>query len=558
MKKILSLLITGFLFVGCSDFLDSENYTKKTTSNWPKNVDDAEQVIAGIYNAINQEYSADYICSHFFVSEIASDERFGGGGENDRGWQALDKLMNFGPSMFEPYWRRRYQGINRANLAIETLDNVAWENDEQRNQLVGEAYFLRGYFYFTLIQIFGEVPLVTQTLPENLPKSSATEVYKQITSDLKQAIELLPAKPYTSVLSGHATKWAAEALMGRVFLFYTGYYKQQTLPLVEGGEITSSQVVSWLEDCVTNSGHSLVSDYRNIWAYTNEYTGKDYDYVKENGLKWEGDGCKESIFAIKFANTGSTYRNSICLGFSLRQHNGKENTFPWGQGWGGAPVSSSLWDEWKIAEPTDIRREGSIIDVENTLPDFIWGSDSQMEDCGYWQKKYMGITCYDGSGNFQVSYTMPMFNYSGGWANSYNQDLILIRLADVYLMLSELKQEPEGINIVRARAGLPPISNYSLEALKKERRFELCFEGQRYFDLMRWGDAAEALGRQEGVIVKNKNVPVPVKPFAGGYKARYQATGGFWPIPNTQIVLSEGVLTQNPGWGTPDADYAGW
>lgn len=557
LKKIVCFTATIIMFTGCSDFLDTENYTKKTTANWPKSVTDAEQMITGIYNSINQEYT-NYV-SHFFTSELASDDRFGGGGQDDQVWQAIDKFMNYGSSMFEAYWKYRYQGINRANMAIQALDNVTeWDNNEQRNQLMGEAHFLRGYFYFTLVQMFGEVPMPLSTLPENLTKFSAADVYAQVAYDLKQAIELLPSKPYNSVLAGHATKWAAEALMARVYLFYTGYYKQEALPAAGGGTVTNPQVISWLEDCIANSGHSLVSDYRNIWAYTNEYSGKDYKFVTDNKLKWEGDGCKETVFAAKFSIASSTYRNILCQAFGFRQSNGRENTFPFARGYGAGTVNPNLWNEWLKVEPNDIRRSGSIVDVKNEYPNYVIGADSQMEDSRYWQKKYIGCTCFDDAGNFVLSYTIPMFNFSGSYSNSYNQDLILIRFADVYLMHAELKQDPTGINKVRTRAGLPPIGSYSLEALKQERRFELCFEGQRYYDLMRWGDAPEALSKQEGQSIQNAGVDVTMRTFGDGYKARYLATGGFWPIPNTQIVLSEGVLTQNPGWGTPDVDFSGW
>src|SRR5690606_20135342 len=106
--------------------------------------------------------------------------------------------------------------------------------------------------------------------------------------------------------------WAAEALMARVYLFYTGFYKKSSLPIAGGGEVTKQRVIGYVEDCINNSGHSLVSDQRNIWPYTNPYTGKDYQYVKDNGLLWEGDNCKETLFAMKFSNSGvNGYFNRI-------------------------------------------------------------------------------------------------------------------------------------------------------------------------------------------------------------------------------------------------------
>jgi starch-binding outer membrane protein, SusD/RagB family len=145
-------------------------------------------------------------------------------------------------------------------MAIETLDNCkGYESEDQKNQMKGEAYFMRAFFYHEMASFYVTVPLVVATAPVNLPKASPDEIYAQIASDLKKAIELMPSKAYTSVEAGHATKWTAQALMARVYLFYTGFYKKSELPLAEGGSLSKAQVVTWLEDCIKNSGHSLVS-----------------------------------------------------------------------------------------------------------------------------------------------------------------------------------------------------------------------------------------------------------------------------------------------------------
>lgn len=566
MKKLIYLAAAALTLSSCESFLDTESYTKKNTSNYPTSLGDAQQVITGIYTTLNKATSDAQNC-HFYMSELASDERFGGGGENDKDMQGLDHLMNTKTSRFETFWTARFQGVFRANMAIETLDNcTGWESPEQRNQFMGEAYYLRAMFYFELSQMFGEVPLVLTTTSQNLPKSPAEATYAQITADLKQAIDLLPAKPYHTVLSGHATKWAAEALMARVYLFYTGYYQKDALPMAAEGTVSSvskDQVITWLQDCIANSGHSLASDFRNLWPYSNEYTAKDYPYVKENNLKWEGDGNKETVFAVKYSNLAdwsivTGYANQNVLHFGLRGPNGEENTFPFGAGWGAGPVNSKLWNEWKQAEPNDIRRVGSILDAPTEFSSYVWGADKQMEETGFWQKKYIPVRAKDETGKLYQSYSVPMFGSKDEMGLVHTQDLVVIRFADVLLMLSELKQDAAGINQVRARAGLPSIAAYSLDALKKERRFELAFEGVRWFDLMRWGDAATALDKQLGITIKNKNVETVMKGFGGGYTARYNATGGFWPIPESQIALSEGVLEQNKGWGTPDAEYPGW
>jgi hypothetical protein len=113
------------------------------------------------------------------------------------------------------------------------------------------------------------------------------------------------------------------------------------------------------------------------------------------------------------------------------------------------------------------------------------------------------------------------------------------------------------MNLVRKRAGLDD-KPYTLANLQNERRWELAFEGTRWNDIRRWGIAADILDKQSGVACYFKGVADVTKSFGGGYKARYNATKGFFPIPEAQIALSDGVLIQNEGWGTAAAEYTGW
>ena len=149
-----------------------------------------------------------------------------------------------------------------------------------------------------------------------------------------------------------------------------------------------------------------------------------------------------------------------------------------------------------------------------------------------------------------------MFNTKGDYQTANIQDLILIRFADVLLMHSELTETNTGLNRVRQRAGLEP-KGYSLEAIQRERRFELAFEGIRWNDIRRWGIAAQELDKQLDQPIYNFAVEDRSQAYGGGYSARYNATKGFFPIPESQVRLSEGVLKQNEGWGA-DSNFPGW
>ena len=138
-------------------------------------------------------------------------------------------------------------------------------------------------------------------------------------------------------------------------------------------------------------------------------------------------------------------------------------------------------------------------------------------------------------------------------------DLIHIRFADVLLMQSELKQDATGLNKVRARSHLAPVA-YSLEAIKQERRWELAFESIRWWDILRWSgpsleEAGDILNKQTGFNIINAATVVPMVKF--DYKKRLQATQGYWPIPQDEIDISNGVLEQNPGWDA-SAQFSDW
>ena len=583
MKNIFYFALVALVFSGCENYLDTDSYTKKNTANYPQTADDAIQMVTGVYSTLNKPL-ANVQNTYFYAAELASDDRFGGGGENDKDMQVLDHLLYTNMDRFKTFWSDRYSGISRANMAVANLDKV--EDEELRNQLMGETLFLRAFFYNELVELFGNIPLITE-VPQNVAEAEeypaqtpAENVYASIASDLKNAITIMPSKNWKETVSGegHVTKWAAEALMARVFLFYTGFYEKEALPLLGedgtvSGTVTKSEVVTWLEDCINNSGYDLVSDFRSLWPYSNKVSKKDYPYVQD-APDWVMDGNNpEQVFTIKCSHMASWsttigYSNQYMLHFAIRSHGGADqykNLFPFGQGWGAGPVSPKLWNEWKTAEPNDPRREASILDGSQTSG-YIYGADKQMEESGFWQKKIIATTAaksYNPDGTINElynSFTSSTEYYGDGESDdfqlSHEVDLNIIRFADVLLMHSELTGTADGLNRVRERAGLPAVS-YSETALRNERRWELAFEGTRWSDIRRWGIAKEALTDQLGSNIYNRGVATTMKDQGAGYATRYEATKGFMPIPQSEIDLSNGVLKQNSGWDA-SAIFVSW
>ena len=580
MKKILYIAASALLSLGmvsCS--LDAENLTDSTSENFPKTEEDATASLAAIYenlNAVNATPQA----SFYYLSMLASDDNLGGGGANDKLMQALDLLCNYNANMTEQFYKDRYEGIGRANALLQALPNTNL-SDDFKAQAIGEAKFLRAFYYYELASQYGNVPLATEPGQDPV-QGDVDDLWAQILMDLRDAAEDMPEQKLTD---GHVDKYTAEGMLARVWLFYTGFYGNgeeiaqltstsynplQSVELPDGTTLTKQNVIDYVDDCVEHSGYDLVEDYRNLWAYTNKYTVESYPYTAGQGLKWvEDDNAvnPESMFAIKFNklaswNTTIGYGNGYALHFGIRGGQDVDKTFPFGQGWGAGPVAPNLVSDWTAAEPSDIRRDASIQDVRE-LPQYAFGGATWadfIQETNYFEKKQCAIAGTDGD-TYQPCFEVFMYG-DKGWSNGVNfqtsniHDLVLLRFADVLLMQSELKQDVTGINRVRQRAGLPTISSYSDTALRNERRWELAFEGVRWNDIRRWHIAADALEKQTNQPTYSRGIPDTNKAHNGGYKTRYNATAGFQKMPENQVL--QGRVAQNEGWTSADSEYQGW
>ena len=583
MKKIFyfaAVAVSAMALSSCESFLDTTNYWSKTTEDFPANQADAEQILTGIYNNLNVSIGNNVHQNHFLWSIAASDDCLGGGGANDQAMQAHDLLMNFGANLYENFYKDRYTGIARANVAIETFANCGLD-EATLNQYLGEAYFLRAWYYYELASMFGNIPCpVTSAADATQPQISGEALWGQILQDAKTAADMMPST-VTDRGNGHVAKYCAEALLGRAYLFYSGFYGDEEVTLPNGETLTKADVQAAITDCVNNSGYSLVPEYHNLWSYTNRVTvedelspwkGKGYEYVNnDRGVN------PEAMFIIKFNtqpswSTTIGYSNQAALFCGVRGQSSDADHFPFGTGWGMCPVSPALVADWKATEPNDPRLDASIISVDKW--NYKYGGDSNIQETGYYMTKCMPVTARKGDSNdFWKSYVNEMYPglvWSSGNEDNMQlnliDDLVMIRFAEVLLMDAELNGNQASFDAVRARAGLPskPLTD---ENLRNERRWELAFEGVRYGDMRRYGEsyAVAALNKQDGVACYNSGVQGTnhASQFNGGYGARYSKTKGFVALPSAQISLSasagpEYQYAQNEGWGTSDSEFAGW
>lgn len=606
MKKINILAATAcfaLALTSCDSQLDVTSYTEPNTGNFPAAKSDVTKELNGAYSTLNA-YCNDPLQSPYFVWDLMSDEQNGGGGTGDVECHAVSHLMSNKEDLYDKAFTVTYQGITRTSTIIYSIDNFNWAGDEAtRNQLLGEAYFLRGLYYLWGSQLFGDIPAYwAASRPTPCPQQSAENViYPHILADLVSASKLMTKKTQGD---GHATKYAAEALLARAYMFYQGFYKKAgelatanladiELPEQEGvsGPLTKQQVIDGLKDVVSNGGFKLLGDYRDLWQYTNELTVGDYAYTKDvkgidgKPLAWAGNGNDEQLFQIQFMNAASwngttamgytnmtsLYQGLRCDADNNKVENGGKNTFPFGQGWGQGTVTQNSWSEWP---DQDIRKKASILNCEQELQQFAY-TTSCSEETGLYNKKMLPVTCSKTNwDNHNAAYTWwacLQDGYTNNNGNSFQgdhfADLILIRYADVLLMLTEMTGDASYMNEVRHRAGLGD-ATYTWENIKKERHYELAFEGLRFNDLRRWSgidggescEAAQAIEKaKEGQKVNYTGRWTTMKHAASSWAKRYAQTNGFLPIPPAEIrkVNDESILKQNAGWGTSDANMSG-
>ncbi|ADQ18610.1 RagB/SusD family nutrient uptake outer membrane protein [Leadbetterella byssophila] len=534
MKKVLIYISTA-LFWGCTEnFLDVDPMTSVLDNNFYKTVADAEMALIGCYDGF-QRTSSNGNMSFYVTSEVLSDNTFGATGNTDgRAYQAIDRFdISQSPSdnnIFNGTWADYYAGIFRCNTLLQKLNGIDFGSDAARkNRIEGEARFLRAIQYFDLVRLFEKIPLLTEPTTDNIPQADPTAVYQLIVEDLKFAASNIPSNAYpkseAASNDGRVTPHAAKALLGRVYLFYTGYYGKDDLG------VSKSEVLTGLEEIISSGEFGLVEEYKSLWPAASYLPNAANNTLDKSG--YAGMGNKETVFAQKFNNTQNY--NGMVDGNRWLVMMGMRNTnyAPYGKGWGACTVNPRLVNSFDV---NDKRKVASIIDLEKEGIASSFDIKDQREYTGYSNKKYTptalpdGTSDTGGSNDFQIS---------------QDQDFVVIRYADVLLMAAELgsANAQNYFDAVRARAGLStkPVTK---ENIWEERKFEFAFEGIRYWDLLRQGlqVASATIAQTQNVLSGNAADQVIIK------AENITKTRGFMQIPNTQITLSKGVLVQNPGW----------
>ncbi|WP_375437462.1 RagB/SusD family nutrient uptake outer membrane protein [uncultured Hymenobacter sp.] len=485
-------LLTLGLLTGCGEkFLDEAPTDQVTDANFYKTTTDAIQATNAVYSELAT--LGQYNSALWGIGDIGSDLSTTGGGGGGDGIEQ-QQLDNFNIPATNPLtsrlWGSCYIGIGRANVVLQRVPAMSIDPAIQQ-RCIGEAQFLRAKYYFDLVRAFGDVPLLTTpplTLAEvNVSRTPADQVYAQIVTDLTDAITKLPTS-YSGDEIGRATKWAATGLLAKVYL---------TQGNLAGAAQRAREVTA------TSSGKALWDNYAD-----------NFKVVNENG--------KESLFEVQFVAGRNQYTQDG-PGWS-----GNEFMGPRGQGivpQGGYGFNIPEADFVAGYEAGDLRRDVTIWKPGDLYPDgrrqpaSLPGSPN-----GYGVKKW-----FVGKVNTNI------------WDSELN--IAVLRLAEMYLILAEaVGPTPEGleaINKVRRRAFGLPINTPSArdiapgiganafkEAVWRERKYELAFEMDRWFDMKRTGE----------LLTSPQLRAKGVKPF-----------NVLLPIPQSERDVNSN-LTQNPGY----------
>ena len=459
--KILLLIIFTVLFAASCNVFDVAPESSFTPDGFYRNADDAKSAVSSVYDLMNSQNLYDQ-AMWILMDQSTDDAEWGGGRSTaNQAKNDVDKYT-FTPATttFYAVWSTCYQGINRANAAIGRIPAIAMD-EALRERFVAEAKFMRGFYYFTLVRLFGGAPLVLkETVSLNnlqVARSTADEVYQQIMQDFTDAEAILPLT-YSAGDKGRATKGAAKAFLAKVYL--------------TRGEWANASAKA--DEVMTlGAGYDLWTNFSDVFLIANE-----------NG--------KESIFEIQ-ALGGGFAEGSYMQGY-MRPPFDRVNGVA---GFGDDPVTKNLYDAYAS---NDLRRD---VTLKLYTPTGTPAAPASI-----------AFPCYVGK------YKDPSATANGEGSNNYP----LIRYSDILLMYAEALNEQtandpdayDAINKVRNRAGLADLTadltrDQFRDSVLLERRLELAFEGHRWYDLVRTNRLIQALNDQNPAIpVQSRHYLFPI------------------------------------------------
>jgi len=480
-RVVYTLLFSLLGLASCSNFIDLTSPTLLPSENFYKTESDMKLAVIGVYGLLRTNYNV-----YFYMNEMPSDNAETHT-ESEAGLGVWDKLSwNAFTTDFENIWINYYNTISQCNTVLSKINGVAFTKADTKAQYISEMKFIRALMYFELVRSFGEVPLALDLLTTDKEAFShlrkpTEEIYKQIEQDLKEAEGGVPAVYPAVADKGRVTSGAVKALLGKVYL----YQKKK-----EKYEQAASKLAEVAMDTIN---YGLMKNPADVFSITDEYN-------------------MEVIFTVQYSRilAGVGEGSSFALNF-LPELSGLTTLVNWSQNIG-------TLDLYRIFKNGDKRKDLIGVHVRGNAV------DSASAAFYYYTKKFLDNppTQTDGENNW-----------------------IVIRYADVLLLYAEALNELgrttdalKEVNKVRTRAGVPKLAltlspTQTSEAIKLERRLELCFEGHRWPDLVRWGDYLKVMTAFKTNFKVSAMMP--------------DEHDKLFPIPNRERVINP-ALTQNKGY----------
>jgi hypothetical protein len=477
------------LFGSCKkDFLTIQPKGQFLTQNYYTNRDQAYSGLVAAYDIMRKD--AGGFENMITMMNAGSDDNYaGGGGATDgAGIQGFSNYTLNANIMPRSFWSDHYQGIFRANVLLQKLPGTTMDAGE-KSRFTAETKALRATYYFNLVRMFKNVPLLLEPLSAgdiySVTQAAPAAVYTQIEKDLTEAIANLPGSLAMATEAGRFTKVAAQAMLGKVYLYDNK--KTESAAMLAQVNGTPGQPNQY--------GNRLLTNFADLWKFTNKFNAEsilEAVHTNQSNADWgfwgssadEGNSASQMVGPRSYQKVGPN----------------APDIYP--SGWSFNVWTQDFYDLIK----NDPRFSATVLDVKALAAAGEATYIEGYQNTGYFLRKLIPMKSDVRTGGGAVELNFQQNDY-------------IIRLADTYLMEAEAlggtgARAQALLDAVRVRAGLTSVPG-SLDAIKTERRLELAGEGHRFFDLVRWGDAVTKLGGRGFRANKNEVFPIPSQELQG-------------------------------------------
>ena len=597
LKIAIFTLCAGFTLASC-DFLEKEPY-ELVPESYFNNASEANSFLTSVYAPLaSQHFYGNYYMGMVGTTDM---EHFGGARNAEASGIIACNNATASSPRFSYLWKTLYKGVDRACTFLENIDKVpAGEiSDEIREQYRSEARFLRAFYYFTLVQGWGDVPFRTTATNSvdglSIPRTDKETIYNFIVTEMSECADGLLSAADLSYQPGRISKSTCWGILARVYLFRAGEHYRDN----EAGDATAIQEYFRQADqyaqLVLNEGHDLADNYWDVFIdmCSDQYNTTanesiwEIEFAGHLASETQGEGrignmigivapdLRSNANAIGRLDPGLGYGYYYCTPklYELYEANGDIERMNWtiapfeyvqqtsGQGVTGRTFYAGKMDEVKQQYWDKSYQYGDYTgdpDDYNNVGDFERNRGTNSDN--NWNKNYSRV-----SGKYRREYENPDLKKDGNYTSV---NFPVLRYSDVLLMVAEAENEVNGgpttlayqcLNRVRTRAGIATYPEGSMsqeqfrQAVKDERAMELSFEHLRRYDLIRWGEYISSVNAlapraMQGLDANwnrgntGNNNSYPVYPYF-----QIPESYNYFPIPDSEISTNT-EMTQNPGW----------